>query len=158
VLQNGKKVRITKKGVLKIRGTTYTDRGTYVCTGMYRRNRRVETIRCYWFFFCLFFLFSNSRTTKHDVYLCTAGNAQATMNINIKPQPGEFPSSEEIDKPMNQQDPGEFSSVRGRRHALFPAARLSFGVDVNVFESREVQTTCRRLCTVFRRYRVTACK
>lgn len=34
------------------------------------------------------------------------GNAQATMNINIKPQPGEFPSSEEIDKPMNQQDPG----------------------------------------------------
>jgi len=35
-----------------------------------------------------------------------AGNAQATMNINIKPQPGEFPSSEEIDKPLNQQDPG----------------------------------------------------
>jgi len=28
------------------------------------------------------------------------------MNINIKPQPGEFPSSEEIDKPLNQQDPG----------------------------------------------------
>lgn len=37
---------------------------------------------------------------------CLAGNSQATMNINIKPQPGEFPSSEEIDKPLNQQDPG----------------------------------------------------
>ncbi|KAL4122159.1 hypothetical protein QTP88_014540 [Uroleucon formosanum] len=66
-LQNGKKVRISKKGILKIRATTYSDRGTYTCM---------------------------------------AGNAQATMNINIKPQPGEFPSSEEIDKPLNQQDPG----------------------------------------------------
>ncbi|XP_025201047.1 ADAMTS-like protein 1 isoform X1 [Melanaphis sacchari] len=66
-LQNGKKVRISKKGILKIRTTTYSDRGTYTCM---------------------------------------AGNAQATMNINIKPQPGEFPSSEEIDKPLNQQDPG----------------------------------------------------
>ncbi|XP_050432686.1 ADAMTS-like protein 1 isoform X2 [Adelges cooleyi] len=64
-LQNGKKVRITKKGVLKIHATTYSDRGTYSCT---------------------------------------AGNVRATMNISIKPRPGEFPSSEEIDKPMNQQD------------------------------------------------------
>lgn len=43
--------------------------------------------------------------------MVVAGNAQATMNINIKPQPGEIPSSEEIDKPMNQQDPGTVSTV-----------------------------------------------
>lgn len=46
--------------------------------------------------------------------VCTDGNAQATMNINIKPQPGEFPSSEEIDKPMNQQDPGIVRDTTGR--------------------------------------------
>jgi len=50
--------------------------------------------------------------------VCVAGNAQATMNINIKPQPGEFPSSEEIDKPMNQQDPGEFHTSVVSRHYL----------------------------------------
>lgn len=38
-----------------------------------------------------------------------AGNAQATINVNIKPLPGDFPSSEEIDKPMNQQDPGAYA-------------------------------------------------
>lgn len=43
--------------------------------------------------------------------MVVAGNAQATMNINIKPQPGEIPSSEEIDKPMNQQDPGTVSTI-----------------------------------------------
>lgn len=40
-----------------------------------------------------------------------AGNSQATMSINIKPRPGEFPSSEEIDKPMNQQDPGIYICI-----------------------------------------------
>lgn len=48
------------------------------------------------------------------------GNAQATMNINIKPQPGEFPSSEEIDKPMNQQDPGVYGILNlGKQHVGF---------------------------------------
>ncbi|XP_050540146.1 ADAMTS-like protein 1 isoform X3 [Daktulosphaira vitifoliae] len=77
VLQTEKKIRITKKGILKIRSTTYSDRG---------------------------------------LYSCTAGNVRATMNISIKPRPGEFPSSEEIDKPMNQQDPGvnpSFSNPQG---------------------------------------------
>lgn len=42
------------------------------------------------------------------VFIIVVGNAQSTMVIIIKPMPGEFPSSEEIDKPMNQQDPGTF--------------------------------------------------
>lgn len=41
-LQNGKKVRISKKGILKIRATTYSDRGTYTCIGMLHRNSTVK--------------------------------------------------------------------------------------------------------------------
>lgn len=41
-LQNGKKVRISKKGILKIRATTYSDRGTYTCVGMLHRNSSIK--------------------------------------------------------------------------------------------------------------------
>lgn len=52
------------------------------------------------------YLYLKKHYTILLLLLFVAGNDQAIMNMNIKPQPGEFPSSEEIDKPMNQQDPG----------------------------------------------------
>lgn len=57
------------------------------------------------------------------------------MNINIKPQPGEFPSSEEIDKPMNQQDPGTVTRRdyrRGRAEGTFFPRKQMCGINNNL--------------------------
>lgn len=68
----------------------------------------------------------HSNTVYNNHFVFTAGNAQATMNINIKPQPGEFPSSEEIDKPMNQQDPGTVLFELGDQDMLTNSSNYNF--------------------------------
>ncbi|XP_041971374.1 protein madd-4 isoform X2 [Aricia agestis] len=57
----------------------------------------------------------------HGVYTCAAGRSSASLSLSVKPRPGEFPSSEEIDRHKALDEPSSplaDSRADGRYRAM----------------------------------------